>query len=39
MTIGNAIPSGVGDVAGALATLKNLIVEAEGGRVMAQTAE
>ncbi len=39
ITIRKAIPSSVGDVAGALAALKDLIVEAEGERVMAQAAE
>jgi acetyl esterase len=39
ITLRKAIPSSVGDVAGALAALKDLIVEAEGNRVMAQAAE
>jgi acetyl esterase len=39
ITIRKAIPSSVGDVAGALAALKDLIVESEGERVMAQAAE
>jgi len=39
ITLRKAIPSSVGDVAGALAALKDLIVEAEGDRVMAQAAE
>jgi len=39
ITLRKAIPSSVGDVAGALAALKDLIVEAEGVRVMAQAAE
>jgi acetyl esterase len=39
ITIRKAIPSSVGDVAGALAALRDLIVEAEGERVMAQAAE
>jgi acetyl esterase len=38
ITLRKAIPSGVGDVAGALAELKPLIVEAEANRVMAQAA-
>ena len=38
ITIRKAIPSSVGDVAGALAAAKALIVEAEGQRVMAQAA-
>ena len=33
-----AIPSACGDVAGYLAALKDVIVEAEGARVMAQAA-
>jgi len=39
ITLRQAIPSAAGDVAGALAALKDLIVEAEGDRVMAQAAE
>lgn len=39
ITLRKAIPSSVGDVAGALAALKDIIVEAEGYRVMAQAAE
>jgi acetyl esterase len=39
INIRKAIPSSVGDVAGALAALKGLIVEAEGEQVMAQAAE
>jgi len=39
ITLRKVIPSSVGDVAGALAALKDLIVEAEGDRVMAQAAE
>ena len=39
ITLRQAIPSSVGDVAGALAALKDIIVEAEGDRVMAQAAE
>lgn len=39
ITLRKAIPSSVGDVAGALAALKDLIVEAEAERVMAQAAE
>jgi acetyl esterase len=39
ITLRKATPSSVGDVAGALAALKDLIVEAEGERVMAQAAE
>lgn len=39
ITLRKAIPSSAGDVAGALAALKDLIVEAEGDRVMAQAAE
>ena len=39
ITLRKAIPSSAGDVAGALAALKNVIVEAEGDRVMAQAAE
>ncbi|MBN8807599.1 MAG: alpha/beta hydrolase [Sphingomonas sp.] len=38
ITLRQAIPSAVGDVAGALAALKDLVVEAEGERVMAQAA-
>ncbi|MEO9131159.1 MAG: alpha/beta hydrolase [Sphingomonas sp.] len=38
VTIRQAIPSSQGDVAGALAALKAMIVEAEGERVMAQAA-
>jgi len=38
ITLRKIIPSGVGDVAGALAVLKPLIVEAEANRVMAQAA-
>jgi acetyl esterase len=39
ITLRKVIPSSVGDVAGALAALKDIIVEAEGDRVMAQAAE
>ena len=39
ITLRQAIPSAAGDVAGALAALKDLIVEAEGDLVMAQAAE
>jgi acetyl esterase len=39
ITIRKAIPSSVGDVMGAFAALKDIIVEAEGDRVMAQAAE
>lgn len=39
ITLRKAIPSSVGDVMGALAVLKDIIVEAEGDRVMAQAAE
>ncbi|MDB5677833.1 alpha/beta hydrolase [Sphingomonas bacterium] len=39
ITMRKVIPSSVGDVAGALAALKDIIVEAEGDRVMAQAAE
>jgi len=39
ITLRKAIPSSVGDVMGALAALKDVIVEAEGDRVMAQAAE
>lgn len=39
ITLRKAIPSSVGDVMGALAALKDIIVEAEGDRVMAQAAE
>lgn len=38
VTLRQAIPSSAGDVAGALAALKTVIVEAEGERVMAQAA-
>lgn len=38
VTLRKAIPSSAGDVAGALAALKTVIVEAEGDRVMAQAA-
>lgn len=38
VTLRKAIPSSVGDVAGALAALKTVIAEAEGDRVMAQAA-
>jgi len=38
VTIRQAIPSSQGDVAGALAALRSVIVEAEGDRVMAQAA-
>ena len=38
VTIRRAIPSSVGDVAGALAALKALVTEAEANRVMAQAA-
>ena len=38
ITLRKAIPSSAGDVAGALAATKALIVEAEGQRVMAQAA-
>ena len=38
ITLRKAIPSSVGDVAGALAALKDVIVEAEAVRVMAQAA-
>ena len=38
ITLRKAIPSSVGDVAGFLAALKAMIVEAEGDRVMAQAA-
>ena len=39
ITLRQAIASAAGDVAGALAALKDLIAEAEGDRVMAQAAE
>lgn len=39
ITIRKAIPSSIGDVMGAFAALKDIIVEAEGDRVMAQAAE
>jgi acetyl esterase len=39
ITLRKAIPSSVGDVMGAFAELKDIIVEAEGDRVMAQAAE
>jgi acetyl esterase len=39
ITLRKAIPSSVGDVMGAFAALKDIIVEAEGDRVMAQAAE
>ncbi|MBN8814687.1 MAG: alpha/beta hydrolase [Sphingomonas sp.] len=39
ITLRKAIPSSIGDVMGALAALKDIIVEAEGDRVMAQAAE
>ena len=39
ITLRKVIPSSVGDVMGALAALKDIIVEAEGDRVMAQAAE
>ncbi len=39
ITLRKALPSSVGDVMGALAALKDIIVEAEGDRVMAQAAE
>ncbi len=39
ITLRKAIPSSVGDVMGALAALKDIIVEAEGDRTMAQAAE
>lgn len=39
ITLRKAIPSSTGDVAGALAAVKDLIAEAEGERVMAQAAE
>lgn len=39
ITLRKAIPSSTGDVMGALAALKDVIVEAEGVRVMAQAAE
>jgi acetyl esterase len=39
ITLRKVIPSSVGDVAGALAALKDIIVEAEGDRAMAQAAE
>jgi acetyl esterase len=38
ITLRQAIPSSVGDVTGAFAALKTLVVEAEGERVMAQAA-
>ena len=38
ITLRQAIPSSVGDVAGALAALKAVVAEAEGNRVMAQAA-
>ncbi|KQS04757.1 lipase [Sphingomonas sp. Leaf357] len=38
ITLRQAIPSSVGDVAGAFAALKAIVVEAEGERVMAQAA-
>jgi acetyl esterase len=38
ITLRKAIPSSVGDVAGAFAALKTLVMEAEGERVMAQAA-
>jgi acetyl esterase len=37
-TLRKAIPSSAGDIAGSLAALKTVIVEAEGERVMAQAA-
>lgn len=39
ITLRKAIPSSVGDVMGAFAALKDIIVEAEGDRAMAQAAE
>lgn len=39
ITLRKAIPSSVGDVAGALVAAKQIIAEAEGERVMAQAAE
>ncbi|THD36765.1 MAG: alpha/beta hydrolase [Sphingomonas sp.] len=39
ITMRKVIPSSVGDVAGALAALKDIVVEAEGDRMMAQAAE
>src|ERR1700712_813007 len=39
ITLRKVIPSSVGDVAGALAALKDIVVEAEGDRMMAQAAE
>ena len=39
ITLRKAVPSSVGDVMGALAALKDIIVEAEGERTMAQAAE
>ncbi|MES2096193.1 MAG: alpha/beta hydrolase [Pseudomonadota bacterium] len=39
ITLRKAVPSSVGDVMGALAALKAIIVEAEGDQVMAQAAE
>jgi len=39
ITLRKAIPSSVGDVMGAFAALKDIIVEAEGDRTMAQAAE
>jgi acetyl esterase len=39
ITIRQAIPSSVGDCAGAFAAIKDVIAEAEGERVMAQAAE
>ena len=38
ITLRKAVPSSVGDVMGALAALKDIIVEAEGDQVMAQAA-
>ncbi|MDQ2878556.1 MAG: alpha/beta hydrolase, partial [Pseudomonadota bacterium] len=38
ITLRQAIPSSAGDVAGALAAIRDMIVEAEGERVMAQAA-
>ena len=38
ITLRQAVPSSQGDVAGYLAALKDVIVEAEGARVMAQAA-
>ena len=39
ITLRKVIPSSIGDVMGALSALKDIIVEAEGDRVMAQAAE